>query len=405
MITKVTEQQTKIENEIKNNTKDFLTIVGVGPIGQLIQPPPNSTLAYEPTATPIIPAVPPGLPPCANNLRQTPDTMAKPTVDEHESSKKRRRNETSHAEGETLHNEEMAIDENCEPVRPPISHIPNTLIATHGNIPDPVMNVKTRTSRTKNSFHGVLDKLRDLNGYCRSRPSSCRSHAANTCPKFFLIIGLLIIALSLIQTAQAAIPMSKTATLSIYTLNANSLVQPVKVNHINKVIKAMKPHTFILGKTKTKSKLSKSLPYSKYDIYEEPGESAKNYHIFKWGIVVGICKDIQVTQRLEIKDQSLKGRIIALNLILPTTDGRCIPHRLFGNYSPWNPREEGEGKSFWDNMTNLCRTTTKAWTIAGDLNATITPSKRNSGGSKARRQYLKFLQNTNAHDLWSDNQD
>ncbi|KAF8157252.1 hypothetical protein B0H34DRAFT_675560 [Crassisporium funariophilum] len=405
MITKVTEQQMKIENDIKNNTKDFLTIVGVGPIGQLIQPPPNSTLADEPTAIPIIPTVPPGLPPHVNNLQRTSDTITQPAADERESSKKRRRNETSHTEGETLHSEGMAIDENCELVCPPTFPIPNTLIATHGNIPDPVMNVKTRTPQMKNPFHGVLDKLRDLNGYCRSRPSSCRSHAANTCPKFFLIIGLLTIALSLIQTAQAAMPMSRTATLSIYALNANGLVQPVKVNHINKVIKTMKPHAFILGETKTKSKLSKSLPYSEYDIYEEPGESAENHHIFKWGIVVGIGKDIQVTQRLEIIDQSLKGRVIALDLILPTTDGRCIPHRLIGSYAPWNPGEEGVGKPFWDDMTNLCRTTTTAWTIAGDLNATITPSERNTGGSEARQQYLKFLQNTIAHNLWSDNQD
>ena len=177
---------------------------------------------------------------------------------------------------------------------------PNMLIATYDDIPGSMKSNKMY--RPKCTFRGVLDKLRDLSGYRRSRPPFCRSNTANESnPKFFLIIVLLLMTLSMLQTAQAVMPPPSTATLSIYALNANGLVQPVKMNHINKVIKASRPHVFVLGETKTKSKLSKSLPYTDYDIYEEPGECAENHHIFKWGIVVGIWKDLQVVQRLEIK--------------------------------------------------------------------------------------------------------
>lgn len=56
-------------------------------------------------------------------------------------------------------------------------------------------------------------------------------------------------------------------------------------------------------------------------------------------------------------------------------------------------------------MTSLCRSTTTSWSLAGDLNATIAPLERLSGGVEARRQYLQFLHLTNGHDLWSNNPD
>ena len=104
--------------------------------------------------------------------------------------------------------------------------------------------------------------------------------------------------MSTLQMAQAASPMTSMSTFSIYTLNANSLIQPVKLNHINNVINARSPHVFIISETKTQAELNSSLSCSEYNIYEEASEHAENYHIFKWGIVMGICKNIQVTQQL-----------------------------------------------------------------------------------------------------------
>jgi hypothetical protein len=131
-----------------------------------------------------------------------------------------------------------------------------------------------------------------------------------------------------------------------------------KVKHINNVINLWHPHAFVLGETKTKTKLSKYLPFLNYDIHEEAGESAENHHIFKWGIVMGICKDLQIAQHVEIKKQSLKGQVITIDVILPTSDRKCFQRWLIAAYAPWNPGDAGDINDFWTDMTSLWRSTT-----------------------------------------------
>jgi hypothetical protein len=392
LLSKMNDEKKTIEHSIEMGSRDFLTVLS--PIGQLQQStsPTATVVEVQEPQTPNAPLVPPGIQ--RTNLRRTSASVGQLAEDPTPIKKRRTEDEPT---------QQPMAEGDIEMVRMMKPNPPNMLIATYDDIPGSMKSNKMYSYRPKCTFRGVLDKLRDLSGYRLSRPPFCRSNTANESnPKSFLVIVLLLMTLSMLQTAQAVMPPPSTATLSIYALNANGLVQPVKMNHINKVIKASRPHVFVLGETKTKSKLNKSLPYTDYDIYEEPGECAENHHIFKWGIVVGIRKDLQVVQRLEIKQRSLRGRVIAIDLILPTADGRCLPHRLFGSYAPWNPGEEGDSKNFWKDMTQICRSTSISWTIAGDLNATIAQFERHSGGSEARRQYLHFLQTTNARDLWSD---
>ena len=392
------EQQKHLEESAKKYSREFLTIVG-GPIGQ-IKPPPTTTSSTtltpvntdpqnHSTSTPTIPLI----------TRRRTSGEINGEIELQGNSKKPRMDATE------AQDSEMPLA--TQSVRYITSHNPNTLIAAHGNrIAVSVMRNKTPIPQRKNVFQGVLDNLRDLNRHCRSRSLFCRSTARNSIPNFCYIIGLLLLALSLVQMAQAATPPSSTSTFSIYALNANGLVKPVKLNHINAVIKARNPQAFVIGETKTKSKLTKSLPYSDYEIFEEEGLPAENHHIYKWGIVIGIRKDtIQIIQRLQIEHQSLKGRVIAIDVILPTPNGRGIPHRLIGCYAPWNPGETDLNKHFWNDLAHLCRSTTTSWTLAGDLNATVAPFERHSGGTEARRQFLHFLQSSNGRDLWTDNPD
>ncbi|KIJ95502.1 hypothetical protein K443DRAFT_11320, partial [Laccaria amethystina LaAM-08-1] len=153
----------------------------------------------------------------------------------------------------------------------------------------------------------------------------------------------------------------------------------------------------------TRSKISKTLPFHDYDIYEESGEPADNHHIFKWGVVVGVRKDIQVAQRVEITQRSLKGRVVAIDIILPTLDGGFFGHRIIGAYAPWNPGGAGNVRLFWDDVAQLCLSSPTSWTMAGDFNATISSLERASGGADAREQYRRFIQIIDGHDLWSDN--
>ena len=343
MMARMIEQKQILEAKAETSSCEFLSIVS-GPIGQLQQPPTT-------------PSTPPGLPRPTINLQRSSATIADGD-NELDSAKKRRIDDSAIADdgdvAQIAEVEKMVTDDgHHEPVRSITYLTPNTLIATYNDTPVSVMTAKTPVTQPKSMFCGVLDNLRDLGEYRRSHTFSCRSPRANLCPKSFLILALLVITMSILQTAHAAFPMTSMSTFSIYALNANGLIQPVKLNHINNVINVRSPHAFVIGETKTKAELNNSLPCSEYDIYEEAGERTENHHIFKWGIVMGICKDIQVAQRLEIKQKSLKGRVIALDIILPMADGRCLPHHIFGAYAPWNPGDEGDSKSFWNDDTTL----------------------------------------------------
>jgi hypothetical protein len=390
--------QEEMERKIKTSRQDFTSIVS-SPAANVIQSAPSTT---------IMPSTPPGVPRLTIPLRRSSATLTG-IPEGHESHKK------PHTSSQQPDQEDkgiplpkvgrmMDIDSN-EQVCCPFNQSPNPLTAANDGTPESMMKPIVTRPHMIISFRGVLDSLKDFSGYRRSRISSHRSKTTNMKP--ILLLTILLFMISLLNVVQAAsTPLSSTSTISIYALNANGLVQAVKVKHINNVINLRHPHAFVLGETKTKTKLSKSLPFLDYDIHEEAGESAENHHIFKWGIVMGIRKDLQIAQRVEIKQRSLKGRVIAVDVILPTSDGKCFQHRLIAAYAPWNPGAAGgDTNDFWTDMTSLCRSTTTSWSLAGDLNATIAPFERLNGGVEARRQYLQFLRSINGHDLWSNNPD
>ena len=108
-------------------------------------------------------------------------------------------------------------------------------------------------------------------------------------------------------------------------------------------------HVVFLSSLKRKhtTKLGRKLNTTDYyNVFEETGiqKWTTNHHLYKWGIqvVVGIQKDhIEVAQRLDQLDLplSLKGRVVALDLVLGTnTKGKGFLHCfIVGTYAPWNP--------------------------------------------------------------------
>ena len=119
-------------------------------------------------------------------------------------------------------------------------------------------------------------------------------------------------------------------------------------------------------------------------------------------MVVGVRKDLQVAQQISISQQSLKGRVVVLDIVFTTNLGKGFIHRVIGAYAPWNPGIDELSQAFWDNVTNLCLSINTPWTLARDLNATISQSEKASGGVEACASFTHFLQATHAHDLWSD---
>ena len=211
---------------------------------------------------------------------------------------------------------------------------------------------------------------------------------------------LLIVVLFCLVGACAATTVGSSA-LSVYALNANGMVHAGKVSQIGSAIKMRRPHILVISETKTYDKVGKNLDAKDYNFMEETGVKMDNHHLYKWGIVVGIRKDIQIAQRL-VLPTILKGRVVALDLVLGTNKGKGFLHRFIGTYAPWNPGAETGSSGFWQEMAKLCNGAAFSWSIAGDLNATVSNTERASGGTDARRQFLQFLQTTHGIDLWSE---
>ena len=75
--------------------------------------------------------------------------------------------------------------------------------------------------------------------------------------------------------------------------------------------------------------------------------------------------------------------MVALDIVLPTLDGRHFSHHFIGAYAPWNPGGIGDVSHFWRDLTSLCQPTTSSWTVAGDFNVTVASFECLSGGAGA----------------------
>ena len=151
------------------------------------------------------------------------------------------------------------------------------------------------------------------------------------------------------------------------------------------------------------SKMSSHLLTPEYNVYEETGIHCTNHHICKWGVIVGIQKDIQVSQHLSLSHPSLNGRLVTVDIILGTSSSKAFVHRFIGAYTPWNPStDDGD---FWTQVAKICNDLQNSSSLTGDLNSAISAVEHPSGGTDARRQYSRFLQETNSFDQWGSKLD
>ncbi|KAG6876098.1 hypothetical protein C0993_005552 [Termitomyces sp. T159_Od127] len=142
-----------------------------------------------------------------------------------------------------------------------------------------------------------------------------------------LILYLLLFSFLVTHThAQPALPPSQ---FSVCALNANGLVSPIKLAHVGAMLTKLIPHFFALSETKTRSSTGSRLPLSNYEIFEELGVQCSSLPLAKWGIVLGIRKDIQVVARVPLSGISLCGQVVAVDVIIPLPAGALVPHRVF----------------------------------------------------------------------------
>lgn len=210
--------------------------------------------------------------------------------------------------------------------------------------------------------------------------------------------------LSIILPVVLAQPTPPQSQVTILALNANGLVSPVKLALIGPLIAKVAPHFFAISETKTRSNAGNNLPISNYEIFEENRVPCSTNH-GKWGIVLGIRKDIQVISRINLTHSTFCGRVIAIDIVIPCSGSASFIHRLFAVYAPCDPGLDEISKDFWPHLTDLVRLTKTSWSLFGDLNATVSPAERASDNLLARQYLLNFLNLTNGTDLWRETPD
>ncbi|KAK0436140.1 hypothetical protein EV421DRAFT_1662747, partial [Armillaria borealis] len=211
----------------------------------------------------------------------------------------------------------------------------------------------------------------------------------------------LIVFLILCPRAKASMIQSSfpSAALSIYALNANGMHHALKVIHINNAIAYRNPSIFVISELKSSTSTAGRLTNRNYNVFEERSQPTTG--TWKWGVILGVRGDIQVVQRLSLSDAILKSRVLAVDIALSDNNGRAFLHRVFAVYAPWNPGSNSA--NFWTSLANLCNSTPHGWSLAGDLNATVSSIEGGSSGDDNRQYFREFLERTGGQDLWQKN--
>ena len=159
-----------------------------------------------------------------------------------------------------------------------------------------------------------------------SRKLFCYSYTPMLVPSFLMWIIFLLTLLCLVNSA-AAIP-APACSLSLYALNTNGFVHPTKIDATNRAISHRNPDIVVITETKTNSQRSAKMSYNDYQFFEERGIPVVGYHLFKWGVILGIKKGITVSQRVPVTHSALIGRLIAANIVIPLDTGQGFTHRV-----------------------------------------------------------------------------
>ena len=234
-------------------------------------------------------------------------------------------------------------------------------------------------------------------------PSTSSFHFHFCFLHFFCII---ILCISICPSTVCAFPASNSgpvsSSLRIMSINANGLSNPMKLNAIQDMVHNSQPHILVVGETKNANEVESRLHLPGYDSFENPGRP-NGHQSGKWGVIIAVRRGFFTVQHLPMTD-ALRGRAVALDPVIPTTNAAAFSHRFIGIYAPWNPGgTEDDEHLFWPEITTLASSAKFSWSMAGDFNATLShleSTSTNFSISPARLKYSQFLQDTDAVDVW-----
>lgn len=258
----------------------------------------------------------------------------------------------------------------------------------------------------------------DMGGDLTSHPSyhllSALCSIALTFIFFLFSLRAIVLFLLLVQLfhfpINASDAPSNHATLGLRTLslNSNGLGDPMKISAISNMVARVKPHVVVIGETKNTNEVHHRLNLPDYDFFESPARPTPA-HTGKWGVIMGIRRGLLHANRVTVPE-TLHGRAVVLDLVIPTVTGRGFIHRLVGVYAPWNPggTSQDQQNSFWPSVLELCRNARFSWSLIGDLNVCLTTDETTSLAfpyNHSRSLYLNFLHSSMAIDVWRSQPD
>lgn len=120
---------------------------------------------------------------------------------------------------------------------------------------------------------------------------------------------LYVLVFSFLVTHAYAQPTSSHSSFDVCALNANRLVSPAKLACVGPLLASLLPRFFALSEMKTTSSVAPNLPVNrgKYELFEEKGIQCASSQRGKWGVILGIHRDVQIITRVPLAQESLKG--------------------------------------------------------------------------------------------------
>nr|VWP02165.1 Trihydroxynaphthalene reductase (EC (T3HN reductase) [Ganoderma boninense] len=239
-------------------------------------------------------------------------------------------------------------------------------------------------------------------------PQKCSSPSSpilpRLCSSFLILFYLCIVITSFAPSFPLAAASSP--SLSALTINCNGLANTVKQAAVADMIHRHSPHVWVATETKSTSLLQDRVRAPQYTKFESVGRSLDHGRGGKWGLIVGVRRTLHA--QLVPVDSVLQGRVLALDVIVPTTDGHGFSHRIVAVYAPWDPGVPAVINDFWSHISSLCSSAPHSWMIIGDCNVTLTPAESsvNANPSRVKQQaYLSCLSAADGYDVWQTQHD
>ncbi|GJE96477.1 hypothetical protein PsYK624_126740 [Phanerochaete sordida] len=147
--------------------------------------------------------------------------------------------------------------------------------------------------------------------------------------------------------------------------------------------------------------------HSQSSKFESAGIKSDGGRSGKWGVILGVRHGLHA-QPVPVDDR-LRGRLVAVDIVIGTEGGRGFIHRFIGIYAPWDPGTQLALLSeFWTLVSAVCRDAPHSWTLMGDYNTTLSPSESLAQAdrySASRDGYTSLLRTTDGFDIWQTQHD